>query len=78
MEDNIRESPGIPMYEYGTTEEQMARVAVKNRKNACSNPFAQYQEEVSMEEVLGSPMIIYPISLYSCCLSGDGEPQRRI
>jgi len=60
------------MYEYGTTKEQMALVAVKNRKNACFNPYAQYQEEVTMEEVLGSPMIVYPLTLFSCCPTGDG------
>lgn len=60
------------MYEYGTTKEQMAMVAVKNRKNACFNPFAQYQKEVTLEEVLESPMIVYPLTLYSCCPTGDG------
>ena len=60
------------MYEYGTTKEQMAMVAVKNRRNACFNPYAQYQEEVTLEEVLGSPMIVYPLTLYSCCPTGDG------
>ncbi len=60
------------MYEYGTTKEQMAMVAVKNRKNACFNPKAQYREKVSLEDVLGSPMIVYPLTLYSCCPTGDG------
>ncbi len=60
------------MYEYGTTKEQIAMVAVKNRKNACFNPYAQYQEEVTIEEVLGSPMIVHPLTLYSCCPTGDG------
>jgi acetyl-CoA acetyltransferase len=59
-------------YECATTEEQITWVAAKNRKNAWPNPFAQYQKEVSMEEVLGSPMIVYPIVSYSCCSTGDG------
>lgn len=59
-------------YEYGTTQEQMALVAVKNRRNACFNPYAQYQQGVTVEEVLGSPMIVYPLTLYSCCPIGDG------
>jgi len=60
------------MYEYGTTKEQMAMVAVKNRRNACFNPYAQYQDGVTIEEVLGSPMVVNPLTLYSCCPTGDG------
>lgn len=60
------------MHEYGTTKEQIAMVAVKNRRNACFNSYAQYQEEVTIEEVLGSPMIVHPLTLYSCCPTGDG------
>jgi acetyl-CoA acetyltransferase len=60
------------MHEYGTTKEQIAMVAVKNRRNACFNSYAQYQEKVTIEEVLGSPMIVRPLTLYSCCPTGDG------
>ena len=46
---------------YGVTEEQAAKVVVKNRKNACNNPLAHLQEEVSVEDVLSSPMMAYPL-----------------
>ena len=57
---------------YGTTLEQLAKVSVKNRKNACLNPRAQYQKEVTVEEVLNSKMIVEPLTLLSCCPTGDG------
>ncbi len=48
-------------HKYGLTEEQAAKVVVKNRKNALNNPFAHLQKEVSLEEVLNSPMMAYPL-----------------
>jgi acetyl-CoA C-acetyltransferase len=49
------------MTKYGITQEQAAQVVVKNRKNALKNPYAHLQEEVSIEEVLDSPMMAYPL-----------------
>lgn len=60
------------MYDFGTTPEQLAMVAVKNRKNACYNPRAQYRKKVSIEEVLNAPVIVDPLTLLSCCPTGDG------
>lgn len=60
------------MYEYGTTLEQMAKVSVKNHHNGCLNPYAQYQKELTVEEVLTSPMIADPLTLLSCCPNSDG------
>ncbi|MBE9571383.1 MAG: thiolase family protein [Proteobacteria bacterium] len=60
------------MKEYGTTREQLAMVTVKNRKNACYNPFAQYRSEVTVDEVLNSRMIADPITLLMCAPMGDG------
>ena len=60
------------MYDFGTTREQLAMVAVKNRKNACYNPRAQYRKEVTIEEVLHAPVIVEPLTLLSCCPTGDG------
>lgn len=50
----------------------MARVAVKNHKNAVHNPLAQFQKEISMEKVLNSPMVCDPLQLYDCCPFSDG------
>ncbi len=49
------------MTKYGITEAQAAQVVVKNRKNALNNPYAHLQEEITIEEVLESPMIAYPL-----------------
>jgi acetyl-CoA acetyltransferase len=57
---------------YGTTKEQIATVSVKNRKYGALNPFAQYQKEVTLEEVLTSPLVVDPLTLYQCCPTSDG------
>ena len=44
------------MQEFGTTAQQMAMVAVKNRKHAALNPQAQFREPITLEQVLGSPL----------------------
>ncbi len=60
------------MYEYGTTEEQMAEVAVKNHKNGSLNPYAQYQYEVSVEDVMNSAPVAEPLKLLDCSPITDG------
>jgi acetyl-CoA acyltransferase len=60
------------MRKYGTTIEQFAKVSVKNHKHAMLNPLAQYQVELSLEDVLNSRMVAYPNTLYMCCPTGDG------
>ena len=60
------------MRKYGTTEEQMAMVSVKNHKNAMKNPQALFRKEVGLEEVMNSRKIVYPIKLLDCCASCDG------
>ncbi|MFX0106311.1 MAG: thiolase family protein, partial [Candidatus Hodarchaeota archaeon] len=49
------------MSKYGISEAQAAKVVVKNRKNAINNPYAHLQNEVSVDEVLNSPMLAYPL-----------------
>lgn len=60
------------MHEYGTTEEQMAEVAVKNHHNACLNPYAQYRREITVEDVLNSPPVTLPLKLLDCSPITDG------
>ncbi|MFQ5761511.1 MAG: acetyl-CoA acetyltransferase, partial [Candidatus Bathyarchaeia archaeon] len=57
---------------YGTTEEQMALVAVKNHKNAFMNPKAHFHKEITVEDVLKSPMVASPLKLLDCCPFSDG------
>ncbi len=60
------------MHEYGTTEEQMAQVAVKNHKHGALNPKAHMQKEITMEEALKSRPVSWPLKLYDCSLITDG------
>ncbi len=60
------------MYEFGTTEEQMAMVAVKNHQNACFNPCAQYHTNITVESVLNSPPVTLPLKLLDCSPITDG------
>lgn len=60
------------MERYGTTREQMAQVSVKNHFNGTLNPYAQFKKEFTLEEVLNSPVIADPLTLYSCCPNSDG------
>ena len=56
----------------GATPEDFARVAVKSHRHAALNPKAQYRKEVTVEEVLASREIAYPLTLLMCSPIGDG------
>jgi acetyl-CoA C-acetyltransferase len=60
------------MTKYGTTEEQMAAVAVKNHRHGALNPKAQFRKEITIEQVLNSPRVADPLKLYDCCPFSDG------
>jgi len=60
------------MAQYGTTEEQLALVAVKNHTHAARNPTAHFQKGATLEQVLGSRMIASPLRLYMCSPITDG------
>lgn len=60
------------MYEFGTTVEQMAQVAIKNHGNAMHNPYAQSPLELTVEAVRNSPVVATPLTLLDCCTMSDG------
>jgi acetyl-CoA acetyltransferase len=60
------------MYQYGTTREQLAEVAVAAREWAKLNPKAFIREDLSIKDVLGSRMVSFPLSVLDCCLVTDG------
>jgi acetyl-CoA C-acetyltransferase len=60
------------MHKHGTTEAQMAAVAVKNHKHGALNPKAQFQKEITLETVLSSARVADPLKLYDCCPFTDG------
>jgi acetyl-CoA C-acetyltransferase len=60
------------MHAYGTTEEQIGMVAVKNHYHGTLNPKAQMQKEVALQNVLSSKYVAWPLKLYDCSLITDG------
>ncbi len=60
------------MAKYGTTEEQMAAVAVKNHKHGALNPKAQFQKPITLDMVMKSAYVADPLKLYDCCPFTDG------
>jgi acetyl-CoA acetyltransferase len=60
------------MKQYGLTHEQLASVAVAQRRWAADVPRAMYREPLSVDDVLASRMIAYPMHLLECCLVTDG------
>jgi len=60
------------MAKYGTTEEQMAKVRVKNSHYGATNPKANYRKELSLEEILNSEVITSPLKKFDCCANADG------
>jgi acetyl-CoA C-acetyltransferase len=62
----------LHMRRYGTTNEQMAQVAVKNHHHACMNPIAQYHMEIKINDVFKSPMVADPLHVLDCSPISDG------
>ncbi|MCX6777691.1 MAG: thiolase domain-containing protein [Candidatus Micrarchaeota archaeon] len=60
------------MHEFGTTEEQMAAVSVKNHANAAKNPYAQFQKEITIEQVMKSKVVASPLKVFDCSPITDG------
>jgi acetyl-CoA C-acetyltransferase len=60
------------MHEFGTTEEQMAAVAVKNHENAFKNPYAQFNKRISISDVMESKVVADPLKLLDCSPLSDG------
>ncbi len=60
------------MLEYGTTEEQMASVAVKNHLNGSHNKYAQFQNPITIDTVMKSKMVASPLKVFDCSPVTDG------
>ena len=76
-----RRSVFMDMYSYhtrrymealGLTQEHFARIAVKSHRIAAMNPRSQYQKEVTLEEVLASGDVVFPLTRMMCAPLGDG------
>jgi acetyl-CoA acetyltransferase len=60
------------MDRFGATEEDFAQVKVKNARHGLANPKARYRKEVTVDEVLNSPMVADPLRLLEICATSDG------
>jgi acetyl-CoA acetyltransferase len=60
------------MYEYGTTSEQLAEIAVAMRYHASMNPEAKYRDLITTEDVVNSRMVCDPLHMLDCCIISDG------
>lgn len=61
------------MEKYGTKPEHMAKIAYKNHKHSVNNPYSQFQEEYSLEDILNSPQVFGPLTKLQCCPTSDGS-----
>lgn len=60
------------MRNFGTTVRQIAAVAAKNHRHSVHNPLAQYRRDFSIDQILDSPMIVWPLTLPMCSPISDG------
>ena len=60
------------MYQYGTTSEQLAEIAVTMRDHASVNPLAQYRDPITVGDVLDSRLVADPLHVLDCCVISDG------
>ena len=60
------------MYQYGTTREQLAAVAVKNHANGAKNPQAHMRKVITLEQALAGKPVAEPLTVYDCSLISDG------
>jgi acetyl-CoA acetyltransferase len=60
------------MDRYGTTAEQFAKIGHKNHKHSVNNPYSQFQDEYTLDEVKNAKMVYEPLTKLQCCPTSDG------
>jgi acetyl-CoA acyltransferase len=61
------------MEQHGTTPEHFAKIGHKNHKHSVNNPYAQFQDEFTLQEILDAPMIYEPLTKLQCSPTSDGS-----
>jgi len=61
------------MERYGTTAEHFAKIGWKNHKHSVNNPYSQFQDEYSLEQIKAAPMVWEPLTKLQCCPTSDGS-----
>ncbi len=60
------------MERYGTTAEQFAKIGLKNHKHSVNNPYSQFQDEYSLDDIMSAKMVYEPLTKLQCCPTSDG------
>ena len=60
------------MEKYGTTAEQFAKIGWKSHKHSVNNPYSQFQNEYTLEQIMAAPMVYEPLTKLQCCPTSDG------
>ena len=78
----VAKAPGAPqmfgnagreyMERYGVTAETFARIGEKNHRHSVNNPYSQFQDEYSLQDILDAPMVYDPLTKLQCCPTSDG------
>ncbi|XP_029032166.2 sterol carrier protein 2 [Osmia bicornis bicornis] len=61
------------MKKYGTKPEHFAKVAYKNHLHSINNPYSQFQEKYTLEQIMKSPKVFGPLTKLQCCPTSDGS-----
>lgn len=61
------------MKKYGSTAEHFAKIGYKNHRHSVNNPYSQFQDEYSLEDILASRMIYDPLTKLQCSPTSDGS-----
>jgi acetyl-CoA acetyltransferase len=57
---------------YGTTPEHFAKIGYKNHKHSVNNPYSQFQDEYTLEDIKNAPQVYGPLTKLQCCPTSDG------
>jgi len=60
------------MERYGTTKEQFAKIGWKNHKHSVNNPYSQFRDEYTLDEILNASVVYEPLTKLQCCPTSDG------
>jgi len=60
------------MHEFGTTHEQLLKVAIKSHFYGAKNPNALFRKEITLEKAMASEQVASPLQVYDCCANADG------
>jgi acetyl-CoA acetyltransferase len=58
---------------YGAKPEHFARIGWKNHKHSVNNPYSQFQDEYTLDQILSAPMVFDPLTKLQCCPTSDGS-----